>query len=148
MTSIAIADDHSVLRQYVRELLEQEADFIVVGEAEDGVEAVRLVEKKHPDILVLDLIMDGLNGFEVTKEVRKRFPGTVVVILAVHVNEAYVSEALQNGAQAYVIKESISEELVNAIREATSGNIYLSQPLSKANIESYRKKLNNTDDKP
>lgn len=99
-----------------------------------------MVERFSPDILLLDLMMPGMNGLEVTRVVRERFPKTNVVILTMHANEAYVSEALQAGAQGYVIKDSSSEELVRAIREVEAGHRYLGPPLSEEMIEAYRKK--------
>lgn len=140
MIKIVIADDHRIVRQGVRGLLEGEPDFDILGEAEDGLEAVRVVESLHPDVLLLDLVMPGMNGLEVTREVKKRFPKTSIVILTIHANEAYVLEALQAGANGYVVKESSSEELVHAIREAAAGRRYLGHPFSEEMIETYRKK--------
>jgi len=142
VVKIVIADDHSIVRQGVRTLLESEPDFDVIGEAKDGLETIKSVERFRPDILLLDLIMPGMNGLEVTGIVRKRFPKTGIVILTMHANEAYVLEALQAGAHGYVIKDSGSEELVHAIREAVAGRRYLGYPLSEETIEAYRKKVN------
>lgn len=140
MTTIALADDHQVVRNGLRVLLEAEPDFSVVGEAGDGLEAVRLVERLQPDVLVLDLMMPGLNGLEVARQVSQRSPQTRVVILSMYDNEAYVLEALRAGAAAYVPKESTSAELVRAIREAVAGRRYLSPPLSERAIEIYIQK--------
>jgi two-component system response regulator NreC len=140
MIKIVLADDHRIVRQGVRALLEAEPDFSVLAEAKDGLETVSMVERFHPDVLLLDLIMPEMNGLEVTRVVRKRFPKTNVVVLTMHANEAYVLEALQAGAQGYVIKDSSSEELVRAIREAAAGRRYLGLPLSEEMIEAYRKK--------
>jgi two-component system response regulator NreC len=140
MIRIILADDHRIVRQGVRALLESEADFRILDEAKDGAEAVRAVERFHPDVLLLDLIIPEMNGFEVTRVIRKRFPETNVVILTMHANEAYVLEALEAGAQGYVIKDSGSEELVRAIREAAAGRRYLAPPLSEELIEAYRKR--------
>jgi len=140
MTTIVLADDHHVVRQGLRSLLEAEPDFSVVGEAGDGLEAAQLVERLQPDVLVLDLMMPGLNGLEVTRQVSQRSPRTHVVILSMHPNEAYVLEALRAGAAAYVLKESTSAELVRAVREAVAGRRYLSPPLSEHAIEAYMQK--------
>jgi two-component system response regulator NreC len=140
MIKIVIADDHRTVRQGVRSLLEDEPDFAVIGEADDGLEAVSVVERLQPDVLLLDIVMPGMNGFEVARVVKKRFPETRIVILTIHSNEAYVLEALQAGASGYVIKQSSSEELVRAIREAAAGRRYLGRPLSEEMIEAYRKK--------
>jgi DNA-binding NarL/FixJ family response regulator len=140
MTTIVLADDHHVVRQGLRSLLEAESDFSVVGEAGDGLEATQLVERLQPDVLVLDLMMPSLNGLEVTRQVSQRSPQTHVVILSMHPNEAYVLEALRAGAAAYVLKESTSAELVRAVREAVAGGRYLSPPLSERAIEVYMQK--------
>jgi len=140
MTTIVLADDHHIVRQGLRSLLEAEPDFSVVGETGDGLEAAQLVERLRPDVLVLDLMMPGLNGLEVTRQVSQRSPQTRVVILSMHANEAHVLEALRAGAVAYVLKESTSAELVRAVREAVAGRRYLSPPLSERAIEAYMQK--------
>jgi len=140
MTTVVLADDHHVVRQGLRSLLEAEPGLSVVGETGDGLEAAQLVERLQPDVLVLDLMMPGLNGLEVTRQVSQRSPRTHVVILSMHPNEAYVLEALRAGAAAYVLKESTSAELVHAIREAVAGRRYLSPPLSERAIEVYMQK--------
>jgi two-component system response regulator NreC len=141
MISIVLADDHRIVREGVRALLESEPDFRVLSEARDGPEAVRMVERYHPDVLLLDLVMPGMNGLEVTKEVRQRFPDTHVVVLTMHANEAYVLEALEAGAQGYVIKDSSFEELMHAVREVAAGRSYLGPPLSEEVVDAYRKKV-------
>lgn len=134
---ILLADDHQVVRLGLRALLDAEPDFQVVGEAADGLEVVPLVERLQPNVLVLDLMMPGLNGRDITPLVTHRWPDTRVVILSMHANEAYVVEALRNGATAYVLKGSHAAELVHAVREVTAGRHYLSPPLSERAIESY-----------
>jgi len=137
MTSIVLADDHQVVRQGLRALLEAEADFSLIGEAGDGLETARLVERLKPDVLIIDLMMPNLNGLEVTRQVGQRSPRTRVVILSMHANEAYVLEALRNGAAGYVLKESSAADLVKAVREVIAGRRYLSPPLSERAIEAY-----------
>lgn len=137
MTEIVLADDHKVVRQGLRALLEAESDFRVVGETGDGLEAVQLVERLKPDVLVLDLMMPGLSGLEVTRQVGRLSPQTRVVVLSMHASQAYVLEALRNGAAGYVLKESSTEDLVRALREVTAGRRYLSAPLSERAIEAY-----------
>jgi len=102
-----------------------------VGEAADGLEAVRLAERVQPDVLVLDLMLPGLAGTDVARQVARRSPRTRTVILSMHSNEAYVLEALRAGASGYVVKEASFEELLRAIREAAAGRRYLSPPLSE-----------------
>jgi len=144
VTTIVLADDHHVVRQGLKALLEAEPDFRVVGETGDGLEVVPLVERLQPDVLLLDLMMPSLNGLEVTRQVSWRSPQTRIVILSMHANEAYVLEALRAGAAAYVLKESTADELVRAIREATAGRRYLSPPLSARAIEVYVEKVEET----
>lgn len=139
-TTIVLADDHHVVRQGLRSLLEAEPDFSVVGETSDGLKTVRLVKRLQPDVLVLDLMMPGLNGVEVTRQISQRSSQTRVIILSMYANEAYVLEALRAGAAAYVLKESTSTALVHAIREAIAGRRYLSPPLSERAIEVYTQK--------
>jgi DNA-binding NarL/FixJ family response regulator len=138
--TIVLADDHQVVRQGLRALLEAENDFRIVGEAGDGVEAVRLVENLKPKVLVADLMMPGLKGLEVLHQVGRRVLETRVVILSMYANEAYVLEALRNGAAAYVLKESSAADLVKAVRESVAGRRFLSAPLSERAIEAYAQK--------
>jgi two-component system, NarL family, response regulator NreC len=140
MLTIVLADDHNVVRHGLRALLEVEPDFRVIGEASDGLETAQMVELLKPDILVVDIMMGGINGLEVTRQVSKRSPRTNVVILSMYGNEGYVLEALRAGAKAYVVKESTSEELVRAIREVSTGNHYLGSPLSELAIKAYAQK--------
>jgi two-component system response regulator NreC len=144
MITLVLADDHHVVRQGLRALLEAEPDLQVIGEAADGLETVRLVVNLRPDILVLDLMMGGINGLEVARQVSKRSPKTGVVILSMYSNEAYVLEALKAGAKAYVLKESTAGELVKAVRAAVTGRRYLSSSLSEQAIEAYVEKSKGT----
>jgi len=140
LTRIVLADDHHIVRQGLRGLLEAEPGFSVVGEAGDGLEAVRLVENLQPDVLVLDLMMPGLNGLEVTRQVVQRSPQTRVIILSMHASEAYVLEALRYGAAGYVLKASSAADLIKAVHEVTFGRHYLSPPLSEHAIAAYVRK--------
>lgn len=135
--SVLLADDHPIVRQGLRKLLEAEPDFKIIGEASDGLEAVQLTERLKPDVLVLDLMMPGLNGMEVTRQVTQRSPGTRVIILSMHSNEAYVLQALRNGASGYVLKDSDPMEFVEGVREVISGRRYLSSPLSERLIDAF-----------
>jgi len=145
LIKIVIVDDHRVVRQGIRVLLEAEPDFLILAEAEDGSEAMSMVEHFHPDVLLLDLILPKMNGLEVTRLVRKSVPETRIVILTMHANEAYVLEALESGAQGYVIKDSSSEELVHGIREVMAGHRFLSPPYTNEMIEAYQKKISGQD---
>ena len=139
MTSarIVLAEDHGVVRQGVRALLEKEPGFSVVGEASDGLQVADLVERTKPDVLVLDLVMPGLGGLDVAREVVRRSPRTRIVILSMHASEAFVVQAFRSGAAAYVLKDSSAVELTLAIREVLAGRRHLSPPLSDKAIEVY-----------
>lgn len=137
MIKIALAEDHLIVRQGLLALLEVEPDFSIVGEVAEGLEVVPLVERLRPDVLVLDLMMPGMSGLDITRQVVRRSPQTRVVILSMHANEAYVLEALRNGAVGYVLKGSGIDDLVHAVQEAAAGRIYLSPPLSERAIASY-----------
>jgi DNA-binding NarL/FixJ family response regulator len=135
--TIVLADDHNVVRQGLRAILEAERDLRVIGEAGSGLEAIRLVERLRPNVLVLDLKIPELSGLEVTRQLQKRFPKTRVVILSMHRHESYVVEALRNGAAGYILKDSSSEELLTAIREAVANRRYLSPPLTDSAVDAY-----------
>jgi two-component system, NarL family, response regulator NreC len=137
MIKIILADDHQVVRKGFKALLSVEPDLKIVGEAGDGFETVKLVEQLQPDVLVLDLMMTGINGLEVTRQLTKKNTKLGIVILSMHSNEAYVLEALRSGARAYILKESPPEELVKAIHEVHNGRHYLSSPLTERAIEAY-----------
>ena len=140
MTTIVLADDHQIVRQGLRALLEAEPEFSVTGEASDGLEVAALVEQLEPDVLLLDIKMPGLNGLEVTRQVRRRTPNTNVVILSMYASEAYVMEALRNGAVGYVLKGASAADLVQAVKDVAEGRRYLSPPLSERAIEAYVQK--------
>lgn len=140
--SILLADDHHVVRQGLRSLLETHGDFHVLGEASDGLDTLQQVERLKPNVLVVDLMMPGIGGLEVTRLVKRDFPQTRVVILSMHANEAYVVEALRSGAAAYVLKGATADELIRAIHEVAAGRRYLSPPLSERAIEIYALKAN------
>lgn len=141
MISIVVADDHPVVRQGLQSFLALEPDLCLIGAASDGREAVGLVESLQPDVLVLDLMMEGLSGLEVARQVSKRVPRTRIVVLSMYDSEAYVHEALRAGAKAYVLKGSTLSEIVRAIRKAAAGYLYLSPPLSEEALEMYRERL-------
>lgn len=135
--TIVLADDHHLIRQGLRALLETEADFSVVGEAADGLQAAQLVERLKPNILVIDFIMPGLNGLEVARRVKQCSTKTRVLLLSMYTNESYVLEAFRNGAAGYVLKDSTADDLVRAVRQVAAGHRYLSAPLSERAIDSY-----------
>jgi len=148
MITIVIADDHRIVRQGVKSLLEREPDLRVVGEADDGVEALRLVERLDPSILVLDLVIPALDGLDVVREVRRAAPTVKVIVLSMHSDEGYVREALARGAAGYVLKIAGAGELIQAVRAAIEGRRYLSPPLSERAIEAYAKRAAGAESDP
>jgi len=137
MITIVLADDHQIVRKGLRALLEIEPDFRLIGEAGDGLETLGLVERLKPDVLIADLSMPGLNGLEVIRQVRQQWPQTRVIVLSMYADDAYVAEALRNGALGYVLKGCSAANLVKAVREVAAGRRYLSPPLSERGIEVY-----------
>ncbi len=138
--SIVLADDHQIVRQGLRSLLDAEDDMKVVGSASTGLEAVKLTDQLRPDILVTDMMMPELNGIEVTRQALQRSPATRVIVLSMHANEGYVTQALRNGALGYVLKDFSLEELVEAVRSVLLGRRFLSKCISERMIETYIQK--------
>ena len=130
MIRVIVADDHHLVRQGIRMLLESAEDIEVVGEAEDGMAACALAESLAPDIVVMDISMPRLNGAQATELIRSRLADTQVVVLSMHADESVVKQALRSGARAYVLKRAVSEELLLAIRAANRGETYLSPPIA------------------
>ena len=144
IVKIVIADDHTVVRIGLRTLLEKEADFQVIGEASDGTQTINFVKLLDPDVVILDMIMPGINGIEITRQIKKISPHTQIIILSMHANEAYVLETLKKGASGYVLKDSTGNDLVKAVREVIAGRRYLSPPLSERALERYIQISTNT----
>jgi DNA-binding NarL/FixJ family response regulator len=129
-----------MVRQGFKALLENQKGYSIIAEAGDGPEAVKLTTRLRPDVLVVDIMMPGLNGLEVIRQVRKLSPDTKVIVLSMYTDEPYVIEALQNGACGYVLKESDVSDLCKAIHEVIAGRHYLSSPLSEMAITAYKEK--------
>jgi two-component system response regulator NreC len=134
---IVLADDHTILRAGLRALLTADPDFEVIGEAQDGREAVRCIEKLEPDLLLIDLSMPRMSGMEAIREIKKRYPATRIIALTVHKTEEYLLTTLQAGADGYVLKDATHDELVMAIKNVMGGKSYLSPGVSEKIIEGY-----------
>lgn len=132
-----IAEDYTILREGLRSLLSSHPEFEIVGEAEDGQEAIRSVEKLKPDLALMDLSMPRMNGMDAIKEIKKRSPETKVLVLTVHKTEEYIHAALQSGADGYILKDSTHAELGMAIKHILEGKRYISPGISESLIEGY-----------
>jgi two-component system response regulator NreC len=127
---VLIVDDHAILRQALRQLLEQHAEVEVVGDASSGREAIASTEKLMPDVVLMDMVMPGLTGLEATRQIRKRFPKTRVLILTGYMEDEQIIGALRAGASGYVVKRSDTEELLLGIQAVHRGNTYFSSAIS------------------
>jgi DNA-binding NarL/FixJ family response regulator len=143
---VIIADDHHLVRQGIRALLEKADDIQVVGEAAEGREAVELVERLVPDVLVMDIAMPRLDGNQAIGQVRALGVATQVVMLSMYSDETLVRQALRNGAKGYLLKRSVTEELLLAIRAAVRGEIYLSPAISQSVVSGFLALRTDTDE--
>jgi DNA-binding NarL/FixJ family response regulator len=134
---IVIAEDHTILREGLRSLLTSGSEFEVVGEAEDGREAIRCVEKLKPDLILTDLSMPRMNGMEAIREIKKRSPETKILVLTVHKTEEYILATLQAGADGYLLKDSTHAELLMAVKHVLSGKRYISPGISDKVLDGY-----------
>ncbi len=134
---VFLADDHAVVRDGLRLLLEAEEGISVVGDASDGRKAVREVERLRPDVAVMDIAMPELNGIEATRQIRESCPSTQVVILSMLDTKEHIFRALQYGARGYLLKESAGREVVKAVRTVHAGSRYLSQRIADTVIDDY-----------
>ena len=136
---VLMADDNELVRKEFRKILEIEEDFEVVGEAKDGLQAVAMVQKLRPALVLMDVTMPLLNGLQATCQILKVIPATKVLMLSAHCDEAYIVEALNCGAMGYLIKHSSADHLCHAIREVYKGNTFFSPTIPKR-LQRNRKK--------
>lgn len=134
---VLLADDHRILRDGLRALIEQNPDMEVVAQAEDGRAAVRLVQEHRPDMAIMDIGMPGLNGMEATRQIVDRIPGVRVIALSIHADRWYVAGMFQAGASGYLLKNCAFEELVQAIRTVMAGQLYLSPAITDVVVEDF-----------
>jgi len=138
---ILLADDHIVMRNGLRLLLERQPHLQVVGEAADGRQAVALCESANPDVVIMDIAMPNLNGIEAARQIVNRSPRTAIAILSMHSDESYVIRALKAGARAYLLKDSAEADLLAAVRALTEGKSFFSPAISKILVEDYMRQL-------
>jgi DNA-binding NarL/FixJ family response regulator len=134
---IVLAEDHTILREGLRALLSADPNFEIIGEAQNGREAVRCVEKMEPDLLLMDLSMPRMSGMDAIREIKKRYPEIKIIALTVHKTEEYLLTTLKAGADGYVLKDATHEELVMAIKNVMGGKSYLSPGVSEKVIVGY-----------
>ena len=140
-TRILLADDHAVVRSGFKLILNQQPDLEVVGEAGTGVEAVRQTISAHPDVVVMDVGMPDINGVEATRRIMEGCPGAKVLILSMHRDAVYVRETLRAGATGYLLKDSIDEDLLKAVRAGARGEGFLSPAVSKTVLDDYQQHM-------
>lgn len=134
---VLLADDHTILREGIRALLDDQADIEVIGEAEDGQSTVKLVAKLTPDVVVMDIAMPLLNGLEATRQIQRDYPQVKVLILTMHENEEYIRQVLAAGALGYILKDAAARDLLGAIRAVHQGEVVLSPAITRLVIEDY-----------
>jgi DNA-binding NarL/FixJ family response regulator len=143
-TRVVIADDHRMIREGLRSLIEREADMEVVGEADNGREAVDLAEKLSPDVVVMDVGMPDLNGIEATWQILQRCTGVRVLALSMHSDRRYAAGMFEAGARGYVLKQAAYDELVTAIRTVAEGRAFLSADVASVVVDDYSRRLSDS----
>ncbi len=139
-TRIFLADDHIMIREGLRLLIDRQSDLSVVGEAEDGREVLKKVPKTNPDIIIMDVEMPNLNGREATRQIIDSYPNVSVIALSAHTDSRYISEMLKVGAKGYLLKHSASDELLQAIKLVSRGKTYLSPEIADVVAAEYRRR--------
>ena len=138
---ILLADDHTMVRQGLRKVIEERPEWEVVAQASDGREAVRLAEEHRPDVAIMDVAMPLLNGIEATRQITRRHPDTRVLILSMHADEAYVAQILQAGASGYLLKDSADVDLMQAVAAVAMGKSFFSPAIARVMLDDYVRQL-------
>jgi DNA-binding NarL/FixJ family response regulator len=138
---ILLADDHTIVRQGLRKILEAQPEWTVVAEASDGRDTVRLAIELQPDVVILDIGMPRLNGIEATRQIVRRLPSVGVVILSMHSDETYILQALQAGARAYLLKDSADTDLIRGVSAAAAGKSFFSPVVARVMLDDYLRHL-------
>lgn len=139
--TVLLADDHAVVREGLRLLLEKEADIQVVGEASNGRQSVREAKRLKPNVVLQDLAMPQLNGLEAARQIAREVPSARVLILSAYNDDAYVEHAIEAGAAGFLMKETVGEDLLRAIREIASGNAFFSPPVARRLLKQWQEKF-------
>jgi DNA-binding NarL/FixJ family response regulator len=141
MIRILLADDHTLVRQGLRRILEEQADWQVVAETADGREAVRRTIELEPDVAILDIGMPRLSGIEAARQIARRLPAVRIVMLSMHVDEAHITQAVEAGASGYLVKDSADDDLVKAVTAAVQGKSFFSPAAAAVLLDDYRRSL-------
>jgi len=144
---ILLADDHTVVRQGLRKVLEERPEWQVVAEAGDGRDAVRLAEEFRPDVAVVDVAMPLLNGIEATRRIAKRVPHTRILVLSMYSDEAYVTQMMKAGATGYLLKDSAGVDLLEAVQAVAQGKSYFSPAVARLMLDDYARQRGTDDDR-
>lgn len=145
---VLLVDDHTIIREGLRSLLEKQPEIEVIGDTDDGRKARELVRELSPNIVIMDITMPGLNGIEATRQITSEFPDVKVIALSIHSKRRYVADMLSAGATGYILKECLFDELVAAIKAVAAGGRYLSPRITDVVVSDYVKRLSASADSP
>jgi len=141
---VLLVDDHAIIREGLRSLLEKQPEMEVIADTDDGRKAIELVRELLPDIVIMDITMPGLNGIEATRQITAEFPDVKVIALSIHSKRRFVADMLSAGATGYILKECLFDELVQAIKAVAAGGRYLSPRITDVVVSDYVKRLSAT----
>jgi len=145
---VLLVDDHAIIREGLRSLLERQPEMEVIADTDDGRKAIELVQELLPNIVIMDISMPGLNGIEATRQITAEFPDVKVIALSIHSKRRFVADMLSAGATGYILKECLFDELVQAIKAVAAGGRYLSPRITDLVVSDYVKRLSATADSP